>query len=144
METPNKRPPSRAGRPSREALRDRVREAIRFLDDPIALEDSPLISLPSVRALTLSRFRGRTCACGLALREVLRESLAAIARDLNGTLVGDLALAALRGDTQASVANQRGLREEWISRRWKPVLLVLVLERLLSATAEEASQSQAA
>lgn len=136
METPNKRQPSRAGRPSREALLDRVREAIRCLDDPIALEDSPLISLPAVRALTLSRFRGRTCACGLALRAILRETLATIAHDLVGTLVADLAHGALRGETQASIAAQRGLREEWISRRWKPVLVELVLEKLLTGEDE--------
>lgn len=137
MEISNKRLPSRAGRPSREGLRDRVREAIRILDDPIALEDSPLISLPAVRTLTLSRFQGRTCASGLALRALLRETLATIAHDLDRTLVADLAQAALRGDTQASIAAQRGLREEWISRRWKPVLVELVLERLLAAKDED-------
>ncbi len=142
METPNKKLPSRAGRPSRDALLDRVREAIRLVDDPIALEESPLVSLPAVRASTLSTFQGRTCAAGLALRALLRESLAAIARDLDGTLVADLALAALRGATQASVADLRGLREEWISRRWKPVLLGLVLEGLLAA--EAPSQTRAA
>ena len=91
-----------------------------------------------MRSLTLSTCRGRSCAAGLALRALLRESLAAVGRDLDGTLVSDLALAALRGNTQASVADQRGLREEWVSRRWKPVLLLLVLERLLSEASEAA------
>lgn len=141
MENPNKRPPSRAGRPSREAMLDRVREALRLVDDPIALEESPLASLPAVRALTLSTFRGRTCAPGLALRALLRESLATVCRDLDGTLVADLALAALRGDTQASVAEQRGLREEWVSRRWKPVLVGIVLDRLLATDGEAAQQA---
>lgn len=140
MDKPSKQPPNRAGRPSRVAMTDRVREAVRFLDDPIALQDSPLASLPAVRSLTLSTFRGRTCASGLALRAVLREELATVARDLDGTLVADLAVAALRGATQASVAGQHGLREEWISRRWKPVLLELVLERLLAASSESAHE----
>ena len=136
MDKPSKPPPSRAGRPSRVGMSERLREAVRFLDDPIALQDSPLASLPAVRALTLSTFRGRTCASGLALRAVLREALATVATDLEGTLVADLAIAALRGATQASVAGQHGLREEWISRRWNPVLLELILERLLVANSD--------
>lgn len=141
MDNPNKKLPSRAGRPSRESLLARVRDAIRLVDDPIALEESPLISLPAVRALTLSTFQGRTCAAGLALRALLRESLATIARDLDGTLVADLALAALQGATQASVAEHHRLREEWVSRRWKPVLLGLVLERLLADVDERPAQA---
>jgi hypothetical protein len=124
-------------------MHDRVREALRFLDDPIALQDSPLASLPTVKTLALSTFRGRTCAPGLALRALLREALAAIARDLDGTLVADLAVATLHGKTQASVAEGRGLAEEWVSRRWKPVLVGLVLERLVSVS-EEAPQYRAA
>lgn len=131
MDNPNKKPPSRTGRPSREAMLDRVREAIRLLDDPIGLEESPLVSLPAVRSLTASTFRGRTCASGLALRAVLRETLAAIHRDLDGTLVAELAAAALNGVRQSTIAEQCGVSEEWISRRWKPVLLALVIEQLL-------------
>ncbi|MGE3075133.1 MAG: hypothetical protein AB7N24_15370 [Dehalococcoidia bacterium] len=143
MDKTSKQPPNRAGRPSRVAMSDRLREAVRFLDDPIALQDSPLASLPAVRALTLSTFRGRTCASGLALRAVLREALATVARDLDGTVVADLAAASLRGATQASVAGQRGLREEWLSRRWKPVLLELVLERLLVASSQSGHEQAA-
>ena len=56
-------------------LDDQVREALRFLDDPIALEDSPLARLAIVGVLTITKFRGRTCATGLALRNVLREMM---------------------------------------------------------------------
>jgi len=59
-----------------------------------------------------------TLSSGVALRAILRDALATVARDLDGTLVADLAVAALRGATQVSVAGQHGLREEWISRRW--------------------------
>jgi hypothetical protein len=122
-------------------MQEWVREALRFVDDPVALQDSPLVSLPAVQQLVMTSFRGRTCAPGLALRALLRDALAAIGRDLDGATLGDMAVALLLGHTQASVAEARGVGDEWISRRWKPVLLALVLERLLEAGAAQSSKA---
>ena len=58
-----------------------------------------------------------------------------------GTVLGDIAVALLQGRTQASVAELRGLGDEWLSRRWKPVLLSLVLDRLLDAGIVERSKA---
>ena len=118
------------GRPSSAMLDDQVREALRFLDDPIALEGSSLTRLPAVRDLSATKYRGRTCATGLALRQVLRESLDALASDLEGTPVGALAAGLRLGDTQAEVARELGISEEYLCRRWKPVLILLVRRRL--------------
>ena len=123
-------------------MKEWVREALRYLDDPVTLSDeSPLANLPNVERLATTTFRGRTCPRGLALRALLRDALAAVARDLEGTVLGDIAVALLQGRTQASVAGARGLGDEWLSRRWKPVLLSLVLDRLLDAGTVERSKA---
>lgn len=118
------------GRPSSAMLDDQVREALRFLDDPIALEGSPLTRLPTVRELSVTKYRGRTCATGLALRQVLREILDALASDLEGTPVGTLAVGLRVGDTQVEVAREMGISDEYLCRRWKPQLIRLVHEQL--------------
>lgn len=118
------------GRPSGALLDDRVRAALRSLDDPIALEMSSLVLLPSVQHLATGQLRGRTCAEGLALRFVLRKALQQIATDLAGTPVSTLAAAIHAGRSQASAARQMAVSEEHLSRRWKPVLVSLVRERI--------------
>ena len=118
------------GRPSAAMLDVQVREALRFLDDPIGLEDLALIRLPVVANLAVTKFRGRTCAVGLALRQVLQEILEALASDLEGTPVGALAGGLRHGLTQAEVARQLGLSDEYLCRRWKPQLVRLVREQL--------------
>ncbi len=116
------------GRPSRETRLEWVRDALKYLDDPVYLEDeSPLGNHPAVVHLAATTFRGKTCARGLAARSLLREALVTIARDLKGTLLGDLAAGTYLGHTQASVAEAHGVGDEWLSRRWKTPLLVLVL-----------------
>ena len=117
-------------------LDDQVREALRFLDDPIALEGSSLTRLPTVRELSATKYRGRTCATGLALRQVLRETLDALASDLEGTPVGSLAAGLRVGDTQVEVAREMGILDEYLCRRWKPQLVRLVRQQLVSHDGE--------
>ena len=90
------------GRPSRATMLEWVRDALRYLDDPVSLQDeSPLANLPNAERLAATTFRGRTCPRGLALRALLREALAAVGRDLDGAILGDIAVALLKGRTQA-------------------------------------------
>ncbi|MFN0146542.1 MAG: hypothetical protein ACKVT1_08535 [Dehalococcoidia bacterium] len=116
-----------------QALDADVREALRFVDDPIALEDSCLVSLPAVRQLVAGRFKGKTCAEGQALRKILCDELARIAEDLDGTVVASLARAIHDGRTQAALARELEINEEYLCRRWKPVLTRLVRESLTAA-----------
>ena len=125
------------GRPSAAMLDVQVREALRFLDDPIGLEDLALIRLPVVANLAATKFRGRTCSIGLALRQVLRENLDALASDLVGTPVGALAAGLRHGLTQAEVARQLGISDEYLCRRWKPQLVRLLREQLTRAVGDE-------
>ncbi|MEZ4494252.1 MAG: hypothetical protein R3C29_13180 [Dehalococcoidia bacterium] len=118
------------GRPNAAAVDERVRAALRAIDDPIVLEASPLVRLDSVRSLAEGPLRGRTCAEGLALRFVLRKALADIANDLIGTPIGALSAALHDGRTQAEVAIDLGITQEHLSRRWKGPLVSLVRERI--------------
>lgn len=125
----------RRGRPGRSAREALIREALKSLDDPITLEESPLASLAAVRRLAETTFRARTCAEGLALAFALRTELTTIAADLVDTPVGALARGLSHGQTQVSVARALGITEEHLCRRWKPILITLVLRRLDSSTA---------
>jgi hypothetical protein len=132
------------GRPSRETRLEWVRHALRLIGDVASLDDtSPLARHPAVERLAATTFRGRTCPNGLALRALLRDALAAIGRDLDGTVVGALAVATLHGRTQASLAAELGMGQEWLSRRHKSTLVALVLARL-DAAADTASTLPAA
>lgn len=120
----------RRGRPSEADLLQRVRIALATLDDPIALEGLPLASRPAVQLLARTKYRASVCAAGRATREVLRISLADIARDLADFPVGVLARILLEGRPQQEAAAELRISEEHCSRRWKRPLLALVVERL--------------
>ncbi len=77
-----------------------------------------------------TKFRGRTCADGIALRAFLRITLLQISDDLDGTVVGALAAGLRLGRSQAAIANELGMSEEWLCRRFKPQLVELVREEL--------------
>lgn len=126
------RPPERAllGRPTTAMIDLRIREALRFLDDPIALADGPLATLPVATRLVADRYRGRTCAEGLALRAMLLGILDDVGRDLEGSVVGSLAAGLREGRSQAAIARELKTSEEWLCRRFKPQLVGLIRQRL--------------
>lgn len=125
----------RRGRPSEADLSQRVRLALATLDDPIALEGLPLASRPAVRLLARTKYKASVCAAGRATREVLRTSLADIARDMADFPVGVLARTLLEGRPQHEAAAELRISEEHCSRRWKRPLLALVVERLVALDA---------
>lgn len=110
-----------------------MREALRYLDDPIALERNPLAGTALVVSLCQAEFERRTCARGLALAAVLRNALGEISHDLPATPVGVLASLIREGRTQADAARIIGRSAEHVCRRWKPVLVRLVLDRMEQA-----------
>lgn len=133
---------TRSGRPSRQSLEDDVRSALRLLDDPIALDGLGLASSRSVQVVAAHLYPKRTCASGLALRRLLRQFLRELAADMQGSVLGTLAAGLEKGETQASIARSLGISEEYLCRRWKPVLVQLLRDMILSA--EPGVQSRAA
>ena len=119
------------GRKTSATRLDDLRRTLRFLDDPVALEESPLAALPIVQERAQRDFARRTCPVGLSLAAILRESLTTIATDLGPRHpVGVLALRLTEGATQTEVARELMLTKEHLTRRWKPVLLRLLALRL--------------
>jgi len=128
------------GCPSTALLDDDVRKALRLLDDPIALEELSLARLWSVRKLASRYYPGRTGAEGLALRRLLQQILRDIAADLEGSPIGALATGLLGGRTQAGIAREIGLSEEYLCRKWKPALIRLVREAATAQVLTERSR----
>lgn len=127
---PIKRPGNRAGRPRR---LDVLRGALNHLDDPIwLLTFSPLIKLPVVQDLAARLGPATVCAEGRSLRAVLRRALRDVVDALDRHPVGVLAAGILAGQTQLSIAHQLGMTDEHLCRRYKPVLIELVGQRLAS------------
>lgn len=122
--------------PSSAALDASTREALRSLDDPIALEGLVLSRLRSVQVLAATKYRGRTCGTGLALRHLLRQALDELADEMEGTQIGALAAGLRSGTTQAAVARELGVSEEHLCRRWKPVLVQLIHDALVAGTGD--------
>lgn len=118
------------GRRSSEARLEVLRAALRVLDDPIALEETPLATTPAFVRRAEQDFRRRTCAVGLAVAAGLTASLNEIGADLAGTPVGELAAKLADGRPQVEVAAALGITTQHLTRRYKPVLLRLLDQKL--------------
>lgn len=127
----------RRGRKTGEERLEALREALRVRNDPIALEGLPLAARREFQEQGKKRYGRGTCAVGRAIADLLQLSLEEIASDLPTTAVGKLASAMVAGDTQAKAAKELDISEEHLTRRWKPVLVRLVQERLERLVAEE-------
>lgn len=114
-----------------------LRKALQSRADLVALEESQLGRMDYFQRRAQEQFDGRTCAVGHAVSTGLTEMLQQIAEDLPGTRVSQLAAALAKGQTQASLARSLCLTEEYVARRVKPVLLLLLHRRLLELGFEE-------
>jgi hypothetical protein len=122
---------TKRGPKSKDTIHHELRHALRYLWDPIALEANPLSDHKLVQLRVERAYRGRTCSAGLALRAVLREALHDIARDLGDKHpISQLALAIDDGRSQVEAAVDLSLSSEHISRRLKPMLMELIVDRL--------------
>ena len=108
-----------------------LRTALRVLDDPVALQDSPLAHLPVVRSAAARTFGRRICPEGQALAALLLAALRSVADGLGDHHpVGRLARMTAEGKTQAEVAHSLNVRPEHLSRHFKPLLLRCLLQEL--------------
>lgn len=120
-----------AGRKPRSLRERHLRRALLRMDDPIALEESPLARLAIIERCAGELFTRRVCARGLALSRILHVCLRQVGADLGEHHpAATLARALDRGMTQASAAREIGISEEHLTRRWKPAVVALVLDRL--------------
>src|SRR5262245_8955575 len=106
------------GRKGREERLEALRDVLRVLNDQGALEESPLGAVPAMVRRAERDYKRRTCAIGQAIADTLKEKLAEIAEDLNGTAVGELAGRLAAGRPQVEVAAILGISTQHLTRRY--------------------------
>ena len=128
--------PSKRGRPAAEDWHLRARYILRHLDDPIALQASPLCRLAALDRLARSRYPHSIVPDGRALHDVALGCL----QEIESELEGHTGVARLRdfvrltrggmGVTEAS--RNLGITPEYASRALKRRLVELLAEKLLA------------
>ena len=123
------------GRVPFEVMIPRVASAVRNLDDLIALDLSPLAKLGFVERYAADHYQDRSCSKGLALRDLIKESLDDIISETAGNGLPRLhdLLDMLRNGLNISQASREmGLSREHVSRVYAKQAFRLVTERFLS------------
>lgn len=123
------------GRVPFETMMRRVAWAVRNLDDLIALDQSPLTKLGFVEKHAADHYQNRLCPRGLALRDIITESLGEVISETAGDGLSRLhnLLDMLRNGLNISEASREiGLCREHVSRVYAKQAFRLVTERFLS------------
>lgn len=123
------------GRVPFEMMIPRVASAVRNLDNLIALDQSPLAKLGFVEKHAADHYQKRLCSRGLALRDLITESLDDIIGETAGNGLARLhdLLNMLRNGQKISQASRAmGLSREHVSRFYAKQAFRLVTERFLS------------
>ncbi len=123
------------GRYSIENRRLQVRFALRYINDPIALQRSPLCRLSTIEKRALAEYPDGVVSRGRALRDLINECLSEIEQELDGLSgVAKLKLFTShtregKGLTQAS--HSIGVSREHASRTFKRKLIELLTDKML-------------
>lgn len=123
------------GRVPLETMMRRVAWAVRNLDDLIALDQSPLAKLVFVEKHAADHYQGRLCSRGLALRDLITESLGEVISETAGnglSRLHDLLDMLRNGLTISQASREIGLCREHVSRVYAKQAFRLVTERFLS------------
>ena len=123
------------GRVPFEMMIPRVAWAVRNLDDIIVLDQSPLAKLSFVEKNAADHYQDRLCSRGLALRDLITESLGEVISETAGNGLSRLhdLLDMLRNGLNISQASREiGLCREHVSRFYAKQAFRLVTERFLS------------
>ena len=123
------------GRVPFETIMRRVASAVRNLDDLIALDQSPLAKFGFVKKYAADHYQDRLCSKGLALRDLIEESLDDIISETAGNGLPRLhdLLDMLRNGLNISQASREmGLSREHVSRFYAKQAFRIVTERFLS------------
>jgi len=113
----------------------RARYVLRHLDDPIALQRSPLCRLAAVERMAKERYPHGVVARGRTLRDVAMTCLAEIEAELDGHS-GVARLKAFvqltrQGMGVSQASRCLGITPEYASRAFKRELVALLTEKLL-------------
>jgi hypothetical protein len=101
---------------------DEVQEALRHIDDPIALSRLPLARLAAVEKYSAHKFPGRTAWRGLGLQDLVRTAGYELVADMGGPDSNRLAKFIhlyLQGMPLQDIADRLGVRREHASRVYR-------------------------
>ena len=118
------------GRPNALSRLESLRQDLRNLNDLVALEEGSLAKLDHFQRRAAEAYPGRTCSVGHAVADGLTEMLLQVADDLPGTPVAELARRLAERGTQIQAAALLRVSPQHLSRRYKPVLLLLLQQKL--------------
>jgi hypothetical protein len=123
------------GRVPFEMMMERVAGAVRNLNDLIALDQSPLTKLSFVEKHAADHYKNRLCPRGLALRDIITESLSEVISETAGdglSRLHDLLDMLRNGITISQASREIGLCREHVSQVYAKQAFRLVTERFLS------------
>ena len=122
------------GRKSERELEVALRSLVGNWQDCSLLAASVFARHPVVVVMAESRYPGLgMLSRGLVLRDLIRDCLEDLVRALHGDVrLRMMVEGALHGQTQRQIARTLNVSEEWVSRRYKPVLVGILLDALQS------------
>ena len=125
---------TKRGRLSFDDWQQRVRYALRHLEDPIALQRSPLCKLGKLEKLAEIKYPGGVVSQGRALRDLILNCLLEIENELDGLSgVNKLKLFIYHtrlGEGLFEASRSVGVTPEHASRTYKKKLIQLLTEKL--------------
>ena len=123
------------GRLTNEEWQQRVRYVLRHLEDPIALQRSPLCKLGTLERLAEIKYPNGVVSRGRALRDLIQSCLHEIETELDGfSGINKLKLFirhTREGEGLSEASRSVGVTPEHASRTYKKQLLDLLTQKLL-------------
>jgi len=126
---------AKRGRLAAEEWQTRARYVLRHLDDPIALQRSPLCRIAALERLTKEKYPRSIVARGRTLHDLTQDCLREIENELNGhtgvaKLKSFIKLTG-QGERVTNASRILGLTPEHVSRNFKRELVQLLAEKLI-------------
>ena len=123
------------GRKTSDEWQRRVRRILRHLDDPLALEWSPLCRLPSIDQIAKEKYPNSVLPHGRALHYYIKQCLEEIEGELNGhsgvSKLEKFIRLTREGSSVKKASQVLGVTPSYASRKFKKVLVVLLAEKLM-------------
>jgi hypothetical protein len=123
------------GRTPSDEWQRRARYILRHLDDPLALEFSPLCRLPTLESLAKEKYPDSVLAQGRALYSFISECLQEIENDIDGhsgiSKLQQFIRLTRQGAGVKKASQVLGVTPSYASRKFKKALVALLSEKLM-------------
>ena len=124
---------------------DRVAWALKHIDDPVSLAESPLAELPAARAVGQRIYQSSLIAEGYALQELLQVSADWVIADLEGSGKSQRAAQFLalyiQNPSVTETAKRLGRSREHVSRSYRTMAFALVTKAFLRLAQDHTGES---